>query len=162
MTRAQDMRPGAAGRPPDAPRPTRAQRHYLSQGLDQPGGKLPLFDTAGQAVAPALIRACIGRGWAAPWFANPIKPDWLVCRLTEAGRLALGAGGPASDEARLAADRSTQDRPSGTEPVGTEPAGTEIMPGTQTAPGVAPAATGRDGAVAAGDGIVTDEGDGDV
>ena len=67
-------------------RPTRDQRRYLCLGLDQPGGKLPLFDTAGQAFDPRLIRACIDRGWAAPWFDNPIKPDWLVCRLTEAGR----------------------------------------------------------------------------
>jgi hypothetical protein len=28
-------------------------------------------------------------GWAEPWFSNPIKPDWLVCRLTEAGRAAV-------------------------------------------------------------------------
>jgi hypothetical protein len=26
------------------------------------------------------------QGWAEPWFANPLKPDWLVCRLTAAGR----------------------------------------------------------------------------
>jgi hypothetical protein len=29
------------------------------------------------------------QGWAEPWFANPLKPDWLVCRLTQAGRDAL-------------------------------------------------------------------------
>jgi hypothetical protein len=32
------------------------------------------------------IRSCIAQGWAEPWFANPLKPDWLVCKLTEAGR----------------------------------------------------------------------------
>jgi hypothetical protein len=26
------------------------------------------------------------RGWAEPWFENPLKPDWLVCKLTAAGR----------------------------------------------------------------------------
>jgi hypothetical protein len=37
-----------------------------------------------------LVRACIAHGWAAPWFGNPLKPDWLVCKLTEKGRLVLG------------------------------------------------------------------------
>jgi hypothetical protein len=32
------------------------------------------------------IRACIEQGWAERWFANPLKPDWLVCRLTDPGR----------------------------------------------------------------------------
>jgi len=27
----------------------------------------------------------------ARWFANPIKPDWQVCKLTEAGRRTMGA-----------------------------------------------------------------------
>jgi hypothetical protein len=31
------------------------------------------------------IWVCLDRGWAAPWFANPIKPDWVVARLTAAG-----------------------------------------------------------------------------
>jgi hypothetical protein len=31
------------------------------------------------------------KGWAEPWFDNPIKPDWLVCKLTEMGRRALKA-----------------------------------------------------------------------
>ena len=66
--------------------PTPAQRRYLALGLDQPGGKLPLFDRAGQRIGPETIRACIRSGWAEPWFANPIKPDWLVCKLTDAGR----------------------------------------------------------------------------
>ena len=35
------------------------------------------------------IRACIDHGWAEPWFTNPLKPDWLVCKLTDAGRAAL-------------------------------------------------------------------------
>lgn len=66
--------------------PTPAQRRYLERGLAQPGGKLPLFDEDGQTVPPATIRACIAKGWAEPWFNNPIKPDWLVCRLTSKGR----------------------------------------------------------------------------
>jgi hypothetical protein len=70
-------------------KPNPAQRRYLVRGLDQAGGKLPLFDEDGQHIHPALVRACIAHGWAEPWFGNPLKPDWLVCKLTEKGRRAL-------------------------------------------------------------------------
>jgi hypothetical protein len=70
-------------------RPTQAQRWWLCRGLDQPGGKLPLFDRDGKRVSPQMVRACLDAGWAAPWFANPLKPDWLVCKLTETGRQAV-------------------------------------------------------------------------
>ena len=70
-------------------KPNPAQRQYLSRGLSQPGGKLPLFDEYGQHIHPALVRACIAHGWAEPWFGNPMNPDWLVCRLTEKGREVL-------------------------------------------------------------------------
>jgi hypothetical protein len=72
--------------------PSPAQRAWLSRGLDQAGGKLPLFDRNGQQISPRTIKSCVERGWAAPWFSNPLKPDWLVCRLTPAGRAALGEG----------------------------------------------------------------------
>lgn len=68
---------------------TAAQKAWLARGLDQPGGKLPLFDEGGQRVNALTIRSCIDQGWAEPWFANPIKPDWLVCKLTDAGREAV-------------------------------------------------------------------------
>lgn len=68
--------------------PSPAQRAWLARGLDQPGGKLPLFDADGGRIDPRTMRSCIDQGWAAPWFDNPLKPDWLVCRLTEAGRIA--------------------------------------------------------------------------
>ena len=71
------------------PKPTLPQRLWLMRGLDQPGGKLPLFDAAGQRVSERTVRSCIDRGWAEPWFANPIKPDWLVCKLTAEGRALL-------------------------------------------------------------------------
>ena len=71
------------------PRPTSVQRSWMERGLDQPGGKLPLFDADGRKVDPRTIRRCIEEGWAEPWFSNPIKPDWLVCRLTDKGRMAL-------------------------------------------------------------------------
>ncbi|MBM3545395.1 MAG: hypothetical protein FJX54_00465 [Alphaproteobacteria bacterium] len=65
---------------------------WLKRGLDQPGGKLPLFDIDGQRINPRTIKTCIEQGWAEPWFDNPIKPDWLVCKLTEAGRATAIAG----------------------------------------------------------------------
>lgn len=71
-------------RPPTAP-----QVAWLRRGLDQPGGKLPLFDEEGQRVKKQTIESCIKAGWAERWFHNPLKPDWLVCRLTDAGRTAL-------------------------------------------------------------------------
>ena len=96
-----DPRPGDAP-PPDnviplpvrpgiksAAKPTRAQRLWLARGIDQPGGKLPLFDHQGGLISTRTIRSCIRNGWAEPWFANPTKPDWLVCRLTAAGRAAI-------------------------------------------------------------------------
>lgn len=66
--------------------PTKSQLVWLQRGLDQPGGKLPLFDSIGQKVSEQTVRSCVRNGWAEPWFNNPIKPDWLVCRLTEVGR----------------------------------------------------------------------------
>ena len=66
--------------------PTLQQLLYLRRGLVQPGGKLPLFDLDGQEVDAAVVRHCLDRGWAEPWFNNPLKPDWLVCKLTQAGR----------------------------------------------------------------------------
>ena len=66
--------------------PALPELFYLRRGLDQPGGKLPLFDLDGQAVASAVVRRCLERGWAEPWFNNPLKPDWLVCKLTPTGR----------------------------------------------------------------------------
>ncbi len=66
--------------------PTPNQLSWLSRGLDQAGGKLPLFDGYGQRISERTVLSCIEKGWARPWFDNPIKPDWLVCGLTEAGR----------------------------------------------------------------------------
>jgi hypothetical protein len=66
--------------------PTAAQRAWLVRGLEQPGGKLPLFDRDGQRVSPRTVKTCLEHGWAEPWFSNPLKPDWLVCKLTVAGR----------------------------------------------------------------------------
>ncbi|HTI85759.1 MAG TPA: hypothetical protein VL966_04075 [Alphaproteobacteria bacterium] len=72
-------------------RPTGFQREWLKRALDQPGGKLPLFDRQGQLYPERTIRSCIEHGWAEAWFANPLKPDWMVCKITEAGRRAVSA-----------------------------------------------------------------------
>lgn len=76
-----------------AGQPNTTQLQWLQRGLDQAGGKLPLFDRIGQKVSEKTVRSCIRKGWAEPWFNNPIKPDWLVCRLTDAGR-ELAASSP--------------------------------------------------------------------
>ncbi len=73
--------------------PSDVQGAWLRRGLDQPGGKLPLFDERGQRVKKATVEACLKAGWAERWFDNPLKPDWLVCRLTETGRTALDGHG---------------------------------------------------------------------
>jgi hypothetical protein len=72
------------------PVPSPVQRAWLRRGLDQPGGKLPLFDEYGKQIDPRTVQACLEQGWAEPWFANPTKRDWLVCKLTTAGRQVAG------------------------------------------------------------------------
>jgi hypothetical protein len=69
--------------------PTAIQRAWLRRGLNQPGGKLPLFDEYGQHIDPRTVRACVEQGWAEPWYPNPLKPDWMVCRLTARGRIVV-------------------------------------------------------------------------
>ena len=68
---------------------TRAEREYLSMGKRQRDGKLPLFDEDGQLIATSTVKSCVEKGLIERWFVNPIRPDWTVCRLTEAGREAL-------------------------------------------------------------------------
>ena len=79
-----EAEPGSSGA--GGGRPTEAQLKWLQRGCSQPGGKLPLFDEGGQRVSERTVRSCLEHGWAEPWFANPLKPDWQVCRLTPAGR----------------------------------------------------------------------------
>ncbi|HER25837.1 MAG TPA: hypothetical protein ENI69_01870 [Rhodospirillales bacterium] len=65
---------------------TTSQIRYLMRGAGEPGGKLPLFDGQGQKISDRTVRSCISKGWAEPWFDNPLKPDWSICKLTESGR----------------------------------------------------------------------------
>jgi hypothetical protein len=89
---ARDLEGDSAG----GARPSEPQRRYLERGLSEPGGKLPLFDRDGREVPRKTIEACIAHGWAQAWVQNPIKPDWLVCRLTPAGYRVLGRTPPSS------------------------------------------------------------------
>lgn len=79
---------GVAGSLPGLsnPVPSRVQLGWLRRGLGAPGGKLPIFDRSGREVPRRVIVCCVKAGWAAPWFSNPLKPDWLVCRITDKGR----------------------------------------------------------------------------
>jgi len=52
-----------------------------------------LFDEDGQKVSDRTVRSCLEHGWVEPWFANPIKPDWIVCKLTDEGRRFLKSDG---------------------------------------------------------------------
>lgn len=94
MAVSEDRERDRREEPAPATRPTEPQRRYLERGLSQPGGKLPLFDTDGREVAPRTVQACVANGWAEPWLKNPIKPDWLVCRLTAKGYAVLGRTEP--------------------------------------------------------------------
>jgi hypothetical protein len=96
------------GSPPgDGVRPSEPQRRYLERGLSEPGGKLPLFDRDGRQIPRKTVEACVAHGWAEPWTANPIKSDWLVCKLTSAGYRALGIAPHAGNGAR---EKSTGNR----------------------------------------------------
>ena len=68
------------------PEPTPVQLAWLRRGIEQPGGKLPLFNKEGQRISARTVRSCLDHGWAEPWFWNAIKPDWLVCKITAKGR----------------------------------------------------------------------------
>ncbi|HEY7458877.1 MAG TPA: hypothetical protein VH765_09005 [Xanthobacteraceae bacterium] len=81
---------GATILPESAGGPSAAQRRYLERGLREAGGKLPLFDEAGREIPRRTIESCMAHGWAELWGSNPVKPDWLVCRLTPLGYRVLG------------------------------------------------------------------------
>lgn len=69
--------------------PSDEQRRWLRMGLQQAGGKLPLYDESGKRIEHAVITSCVQAGWAEPWAINPLRANWQVCRLTEAGRSAV-------------------------------------------------------------------------
>lgn len=65
--------------------PTATQWRDLERGLGQPGGKAPRCDGQGQEAPARTVPACLEKGWVEPWFAIPLKPDWIVVELTPAG-----------------------------------------------------------------------------
>jgi len=58
----------------------------LTCGLTQANGKLPLFDEFVKRDSDRTVKVCVDKRWAEPWFNNPIKPDWMICKLTDNGR----------------------------------------------------------------------------
>jgi len=86
-------------------RPSQAQIRYLARGLEEPGGKLPLFDRDGREIPKKTVEACIAHGWAEPWVTNPMKPNWLVCRLTPQGYRVLGHARPGAESRTGITDR---------------------------------------------------------
>lgn len=82
------------------PRPTGAQLRYLLRGLREASGKLPHFDEDGRLVPRKTVESCLAHGWAEPCSVHPARPDWQVCRLTDAGYAVLLEGyGAGSAEA---------------------------------------------------------------
>ncbi len=73
-------------------KPSATQLQYLLRGMNEPGGKLPLFDRDGQRINKQTIRSCLKNGWCKEWRRNPVKTNWLVCKLTKTGREAVKRG----------------------------------------------------------------------
>ena len=68
-------------------KPNANQGGWLKKGLNKPEGKLPLFDGNGQKISDRTIQSCLKKGWAKPWFTNPGKTIWTVCKLTHLGKV---------------------------------------------------------------------------
>ena len=62
---------------------------WLSGGLGREDGRLALFDSFGEPIDKAVVKTAIASGYAEPWFSSPMRPQWMVCRLTAKGRGAL-------------------------------------------------------------------------
>ncbi|MEP3655166.1 MAG: hypothetical protein ABJO36_09745 [Litorimonas sp.] len=63
--------------------------NWLKGGLDRSDGRLAMFDTFGEPVNKAVIKSAIAAGLAEPWFSSPMRPQWMVCRITAKGRETL-------------------------------------------------------------------------
>ena len=62
-------------------------QNWLRGGLERPDGRLAIFDTFGEPVDKAVVKSAISLGLAEPWFSSPMRPQWMVCRLTAKGRV---------------------------------------------------------------------------
>ena len=61
-------------------------RQWLRGGEDRNDGRLALFDQFGEPIDKKVVKSAIASGLAEPWFANPMRPQWTVCRLTKKGQ----------------------------------------------------------------------------
>ncbi len=61
-------------------------REWLSGGEARDDGRLALFDQFGEPIDKKVVSAAIASGFAEPWFASPMRPQWTVCRLTSKGQ----------------------------------------------------------------------------
>ena len=68
---------------------TAPQRAYLETGMKNEDGRLSLFGFVGEEFDPKMVRACIEKGLAERWFANPMEPSLPICKLTDKGRSAV-------------------------------------------------------------------------
>jgi len=75
-----DNRAGIAARIFDAD-----MREWLRGGEAREDGRLALFDQFGEPIDKKVVKTAIASGLAEPWFANPMRPQWTVCRLTQKG-----------------------------------------------------------------------------
>ena len=64
-------------------------KDWLQGGLNRSDGRLALFDRFGEPVDKAVIKTAIKQGLAEPWFSSPMRPQWMVCRITPKGRESL-------------------------------------------------------------------------
>ncbi len=62
---------------------------WLSGGLNRADSRLALFDQFGEPIDPNIVKSAIEKGLAEPWFSSPMRPQWMVCRLTSQGRHVL-------------------------------------------------------------------------
>ena len=69
-------------------KPTPSQRPLVATRARSGGRQAAAFRRVRPQVSERTVKSCIDKGWAEPWFANPLKPAWLVCKLTKAGRTA--------------------------------------------------------------------------
>ena len=63
----------------------RDMREWLRGGQARDDGRLALFDQFGEPIDRKVVKTAIASGFAEPWFANPMRPQWTVCRLTAKG-----------------------------------------------------------------------------
>lgn len=64
-------------------------RDWLRGGTIRADGRLALFDQFAEPIDKDLIKSAVASGFAEPWFASPMRPQWTICRLTPKGRAFL-------------------------------------------------------------------------